>query len=56
VLFLKSFGVHEAESVGVAFVLIKRSKELIWIVVGYILMTMGGVKATELAETEKVTG
>jgi uncharacterized protein (TIRG00374 family) len=56
VLFLKSFGVPDAESVGVAFVLIKRSKELIWIVVGYILMAMGGVKAEELTETEKATG
>lgn len=50
VLFLKSFGVPDAESVGVAFVLIKRSKELIWIVIGYILMAVGGVKASELAE------
>jgi uncharacterized protein (TIRG00374 family) len=56
VLFLKSFGVPDAESVGVAFVLMKRSKELIWIVIGYIFMAMGGVKASELAESEKATG
>lgn len=56
VLFLKSFGVPDAESVGVAFVLMKRSKELIWIVTGYIFMAMGGVKASELAESEKATG
>lgn len=55
VLFLKSFGVPDAESVGVAFVLMKRSKELIWILIGYALMTMGGVKALELAESEKTT-
>lgn len=52
VLFLKSFGVSDAESVGVAFVLIKRSKELIWIFVGYALLALGGVKASELAERE----
>ncbi len=56
VLFLKSFGVPDAESVGVAFVLIKRSKELIWIVIGYILMMVGGVKASELAESETSRG
>ncbi len=55
VLFLKSFGVPDAESVGVAFVLIKRSKELIWILIGYLLITIGGLKAAELSETEKVT-
>ncbi len=53
VLFLKSFGVPDAESVGVAFVLIKRSKELIWIVVGYILMAISGVKATEFEGSQK---
>lgn len=55
VLFLKSFGVPDAESVGVAFVLIKRSKELIWILVGYALLALGGVKASELAEQESPT-
>ncbi len=53
VLFLKSFGVSDAESVGVAFVLMKRSKELIWIVIGYILMATSGVKATEFEESQK---
>jgi uncharacterized protein (TIRG00374 family) len=52
VLFLKSFGVPDAESVGVAFVLIKRAKELIWVFVGYSLLGFGGVKPKELSENE----
>jgi len=37
VAFLAAFGVPEAATVGVAFVLIKRAKELFWIAMGFVL-------------------
>ncbi len=37
VAFLGAFGVHDAPTVGVAFMLIKRAKELVWIGVGFLL-------------------
>lgn len=41
VAFLSAFGVHDAATVGVAFVLVKRAKELFWIIVGYALFLRG---------------
>ncbi|MDP9121829.1 MAG: flippase-like domain-containing protein [Acidobacteriota bacterium] len=38
--FLKGLGVHEAVNVGAAFVLVKRSKEICWIVIGYLLLAL----------------
>lgn len=38
VAFLAAFGVPEAATVGVAFVLIKRFKELFWIAIGFLLI------------------
>jgi glycosyltransferase 2 family protein len=37
VAFLGAFGVLDAPTVGVAFMLIKRAKELVWIAVGFLL-------------------
>jgi hypothetical protein len=37
IAFLGAFGVVDAPTVGVAFMLIKRAKELIWIAVGFLL-------------------
>lgn len=37
VAFLGAFGVPDAATLGVAFVLIKRTKELLWIAVGFLL-------------------
>jgi uncharacterized protein (TIRG00374 family) len=36
--FLKGLGVHQAINVGAAFVLVKRGKELFWIIMGYLLL------------------
>jgi uncharacterized protein (TIRG00374 family) len=38
VAFLGAFGVPEAATVGVAFVLIKRFKELFWVAIGFLLI------------------
>jgi hypothetical protein len=42
VAFLGAFGVPDAATLGVAFVLIKRVKELFWIAVGYLLFLVLG--------------
>jgi uncharacterized protein (TIRG00374 family) len=36
--FLKGFGVAQALDVGAAFVVVKRSKEIFWIIIGYLLL------------------
>ncbi len=36
--FLKGFGVAQALDVGAAFVVVKRSKETFWIIIGYLLL------------------
>ncbi len=36
--FFRAFGVPDAAALGAAFVLVKRAKELVWIVVGYALL------------------
>jgi uncharacterized membrane protein YbhN (UPF0104 family) len=36
--FLKGLGVHQAINVGAAFVLVKRGKEVFWIIIGYLLL------------------
>jgi hypothetical protein len=48
VLFLRAFGIANAETLGVAFVVIKRCKEIFWILVGYIILGTSGVKKNEL--------
>jgi uncharacterized protein (TIRG00374 family) len=42
VLSLKGLGVHDATTVGAAFVLLKRGKDLFWIAFGFLLLTIGG--------------
>jgi len=46
VLCLKALGVPDATNVGTAFVLLKRGKDLFWILLGFALMAVGrqGVK------------
>ena len=41
VLCLRAFGVPEATTVGTAFVLLKRGKDLFWILLGFALMAIG---------------
>jgi len=41
VLCLRALGVHDATTVGAAFVVMKRGKELFWIVVGFLLLGLG---------------
>jgi hypothetical protein len=41
VLCLRALGVHDATTVGAAFVVIKRGKDLFWIVVGFLLLGLG---------------
>jgi uncharacterized membrane protein YbhN (UPF0104 family) len=36
--FLKGLGVRQAVNVGAAFVVVKRSKEVFWIIIGYLLL------------------
>ncbi len=47
VLFLGAFGVPDAPTVGAAFVLMKRAKEVFWILIGYALLLFSGVKPKE---------
>jgi uncharacterized membrane protein YbhN (UPF0104 family) len=46
VLFLKALGVPDATTVGTAFVLLKRGKDLFWILVGFALLALGERGAT----------
>ncbi|MBC8044043.1 MAG: flippase-like domain-containing protein [Rhizobacter sp.] len=48
---LYAFGVPDAANVGAAFVVLKRTKELFWIAVGYGLLWMMGVRSRGDAET-----
>ncbi|MCS7013161.1 MAG: lysylphosphatidylglycerol synthase transmembrane domain-containing protein [Chloroherpetonaceae bacterium] len=48
VAFLEGFGVAESATLGAAFVLIKRSKEVFWILVGYILLAFSDLKPKEV--------
>ena len=41
VLCLKALGVPDATTVGTAFVLLKRGKDLFWILLGFVLMALG---------------
>ena len=41
VLCLQGLGVPEAVTVGAAFVLLKRGKDLFWIAFGFLLLTLG---------------
>lgn len=40
VAFLSAFGVPEAATVGVAFVLVKRTKEIFWVAVGFLMFVI----------------
>ena len=42
VLSLKGLGVQDATTVGAAFVLLKRGKDLFWIAFGFLLLAIGG--------------
>jgi len=46
VLCLKALGVPDATNVGTAFVLLKRGKDLFWILLGFALMAVGDRRAT----------
>jgi uncharacterized membrane protein YbhN (UPF0104 family) len=41
VLFLKALGVPDATTVGTAFVLMKRGKDLFWVLLGFGLLAVG---------------
>ncbi len=41
VLSLKGLGVADATTVGAAFVLLKRGKDLFWIAIGLLLLSLG---------------
>jgi hypothetical protein len=45
VLCLRALGVFEATTVGTAFVLLKRGKDLFWILLGFALMAIGNRRA-----------
>jgi hypothetical protein len=48
VRFLDGFGVTDCADLGAAFVLIKRSKEVFWIIFGYILLAFADLKPKEV--------
>lgn len=48
VRFLDGFGVVESMEMGTAFVLIKRTKEVFWIIFGYILLAFADLKPKEV--------
>ena len=49
VLCLKALGVPDATNVGTAFVLLKRGKDLFWILLGFTLMAIGKQGANRAA-------
>lgn len=52
VLCLKGLGVEEAVTVGAAFVLLKRGKDLFWIAFGFLLLALGHDRTGAPAEEE----
>jgi uncharacterized protein (TIRG00374 family) len=50
VAFFGAFGIPDAPTLGVAFVLIKRAKELFWIAIGFLLFVVMGDAAQALRE------
>jgi hypothetical protein len=50
VAFLGAFGVPDAPTLGVAFVLVKRTKEVLWIAVGFSLFLLLGDAPSKLEE------
>lgn len=48
VRFLDGFGVVECAEMGAAFVLIKRAKEVFWIIFGYVLLAFADLKPKEV--------
>jgi uncharacterized membrane protein YbhN (UPF0104 family) len=53
VLCLKALGVPDATTVGTAFVVLKRGKDLSWILVGFALMALGGRGSSPPAVAER---
>jgi hypothetical protein len=51
VLTFRALGVPEATTVGAAFLLLKRAKDLFWILVGFLLLGVGGRRLPASAET-----
>jgi uncharacterized membrane protein YbhN (UPF0104 family) len=50
---LAALGVPSAASLGAAFVLVKRSKELLWVVIGYVLLAADLKEGLDGAVPEK---
>jgi uncharacterized membrane protein YbhN (UPF0104 family) len=46
VLCLRALGVPDATTVGTAFVVLKRARDLFWILLGFVLMTIGERRAS----------
>ena len=42
VLSLRALGVADATTVGAAFVVMKRGKDLFWVTVGFLVLALGG--------------
>jgi hypothetical protein len=51
VLSLKGLGIQDATTVGAAFVLLKRGKDLFWIAFGFLLLAIGGDRRPREVET-----
>ncbi len=49
VLCLRALGIPDATTVGTAFVVLKRAKDLFWILLGFALMTIGERRASDPA-------
>jgi uncharacterized membrane protein YbhN (UPF0104 family) len=49
VLCLRALGVPDATTVGTAFVLLKRGKDLFWVVLGFVLLGLGRRRGETLA-------
>jgi hypothetical protein len=43
--FFTALGLPDAGALGAAFVLLKRSKEILWVAIGYLLLFLSGVRA-----------
>ena len=46
--FFGAFGIPDATQVGTAFVLLKRTKELVWVIVGYLLLAATRERPSEI--------
>jgi uncharacterized protein (TIRG00374 family) len=50
VLCLRALGIPDATTIGTAFVLLKRGKDLFWVVLGFVLLGLGRRRGEALAE------